>query len=117
MKQHGFTLIEVLVAVAIVAIALAAGSRATGALIANAERRTDAYLAQLCAENTLIAMRLTPQLPSIGTVDSRCEQAGRVFLVQRVTSATVNPALRRVDAQVSTAEHFVLSVSTMAGRY
>lgn len=116
-RRAGFTLIEVLVALAIVAIALAAGSRAAGALIHNSERRSDVMLAQWCAENQLVQVRMLLQLPSIGTIETNCEQAGRQFQVEVVTSGTVNPALRRVDARVSTEQYFVLSLSTMVGRY
>lgn len=40
----GFSLIEVLVALGIVAVALAAGVRSTGALTRNAERQSDLLL-------------------------------------------------------------------------
>ena len=50
---RGFTLIEVLVALGIVAIALVAGLQASAALTNNAQRQTDALLAQMCAENEL----------------------------------------------------------------
>ncbi|THU04563.1 type II secretion system protein GspI [Lampropedia puyangensis] len=115
--QRGFTLIEVLVALAIVAVALAAGSRAAGALIHNADRRSDVMLAQWCAENALIQARMLMQLPPIGTTPVSCEQAGRHFQVEVVTSGTPNPSLRRVDARVSTDQYFVLSLSTMVGRF
>lgn len=116
-RAGGFTLVEVLVSLAIVAIALAAGARATGALVANAERRTDVVFAQLCAENALAAVRLAAQLPPIGAKESTCEQAGRAYRVRLAASATVNPSLRRVDAQVSTERYFVLSLSTLVGRF
>ena len=58
MSQRGFTLIEVLVALGIVAIALMAGLQATAALTRNAQRQTDVLLAQTCAENELIKIRL-----------------------------------------------------------
>ncbi|NDB01935.1 MAG: prepilin-type N-terminal cleavage/methylation domain-containing protein, partial [Betaproteobacteria bacterium] len=51
---RGFTLVEVLVALGIVAIALTAGLQATAALTRNAQRQIDNTLAQLCAENALV---------------------------------------------------------------
>src|SRR5690606_33722314 len=60
----GFTLVEVLVALAIVAIALMAGLQATSALTRSAARQTDVVLAHLCAENELVRVRLARQMPS-----------------------------------------------------
>jgi general secretion pathway protein I len=64
--ERGFTLVEVLVALGIVAIALMAGLQATTALTRNAQRQTDIVLAQLCAENELVKARLSRQMPSGG---------------------------------------------------
>ena len=50
LTQRGFTLVEVLVALAIVAIALMAGVQATASLTRYAQRQSDMVLAQLCAE-------------------------------------------------------------------
>lgn len=55
---RGFTLIEVLVALGIVGIALMAGLQATSALTLNAERQSEVLLAQLCAQNELVAQAL-----------------------------------------------------------
>lgn len=115
--SHGFTLVEVLVAVGIVAIALLAGMQATGALTRNAQRQSDVLLAQLCAENELVRMRLSQQMPAVGDTTTRCEQAGEVLQVQLSVRPTPNPSFRRVDAQVSTATYPVLRVSTIVGRY
>lgn len=113
---RGFTLIEVMVALAIVAIALMAGLQATSALTRNAQRESDVLLAQLCAENELTQLRLMRQLPSIGDSTLACEQAGQRFDVAVAVRPTPNPMFRRIDAQVFTGGHAVLRVSTIQGR-
>jgi len=116
-QQAGFTLIEVLVALGIVAIALSSGIKASQSLSANAQRQSDVLLAQLCAENQLIALRLSRQLPSVGARSFSCEQAGLSFNGVLTVAATPNPGFRRVDAQVSDAHYPVLRLSTVLGRY
>jgi general secretion pathway protein I len=114
---RGFTLVEVLVALAIVAIALLAGVQATNALTTNAGRQSDVLLAHLCAENQLAGMRLSRSMPGIGDNDSACEQAGRLFTVRMSVRPTPNPSFRRVDAQVLEAGRPVLRIATVVGRW
>ena len=109
----GFTLIEVLVALSIVAVALAAGTQAMQALTSNAARQSDVLLAQLCAENELIKIRLSRQLPSVGDSTVVCEQAGRNLQVGITVRPTPNPQFRRVDAKVSDASKPILQLSTV----
>ena len=116
-QQQGFTLIEVLVALAIVALALMAGTRVSASLTHNAQRQNDAMLAQICADNALIQLRLSQQLPSVGVTNITCEQASQTFDVALTVSTTPNPAFRRVDAQVFGAQFPVLRVTTVVGRY
>lgn len=115
--QRGFTLIEVLVALGIVAIALMAGLQASAALTRNAQRQSDVLLAQICAENELIRLRLARQMPGVGDSSVNCEQAGQVFSVTLAVRATPNPNFQRVDAQVQKGELPVLRLSTVVGRY
>ena len=116
-KGQGFTLIEVLVALAIVALALMAGVRVSASLTHNAQRQSDAMLAQICADNALIQLRLFQQLPSVGVTHIACEQAAQTFDVALTVNTTPNPAFRRVDAQVFGAQYPVLRVTTVVGRY
>jgi general secretion pathway protein I len=116
-RQSGFTLIEVLVALGIVAIALTAGLQATTALTRNALRQSSVLLAHLCAENELVKVRLSSQMPSIGDSGMNCEEGGRIFAVTVSVLPTPNPSFRRVDAQVFEAEVPVLRLSTIVGRF
>ena len=113
----GFTLIEVLVALGIVAVALAAGVRATGSLTRNSERQSDLLLAQLCAENALVNVRLSRQMPAVGDNTTVCDQAGRTLSVRLGVQATPNPNFLRVEAQVLDGAARILSLSTIVGRY
>lgn len=119
--QSGFTLIEVLVALAIVSIALLAGMRATDSLVNNAQRLSNVLLGQMCAENELIKMRLEVRLaktlPNVGESSFSCEQAGHSLTGTRSVAPTPNPSIRRVDALVMDGDATVLKLSTIVGRF
>lgn len=120
-SSSGFTLIEVLVALAVVAITLTAGLQASGALTRAAERQGEQWLAQLCAENALTQLRLARQLPGVGDSRVTCEQGGQTLQVRLAVAPTPNPNFRRVDAVVEadTVGGPVrrLTLSTVMGRY
>lgn len=100
-RAEGFTLIEVLVAVAIVAVALGAGIKASGALLNNAQRLADVSAAHWCADNQLTDLKLARNTPGVGDYDFACEQLGRNYRGHLVVRPTPNPNFRRVDAQVA----------------
>lgn len=117
MRRRGFTLVEVLVALAIVAIALGAGLRAAGVLTDNSQRLADVIAAQWCADNQLTNLRLSRQFPGIGDADFSCEQLGRSYPGKLVTRPTPNPSFRRVDAVVTDADgRPLLTLSTVLPR-
>nr|WP_315496027.1 type II secretion system minor pseudopilin GspI [uncultured Rhodoferax sp.] len=113
----GFTLVEVLVALAIVAVTLLAGLQATSSLTRNAERQADRLLAQLCAENALAQVRLSQQLPDVSDSTRPCEQAGRVLELRLLVQTTPNPNFRRVEARLARDGTPLLQLSTVVGRF
>ena len=116
-KPPGFTLVEVLVALAIVAVSLISASQVGGAWVLNANRQWQYQLAQVCADNALIALRLSSQLPGLGERSIDCTQAQREMRVALTVRATPNPTFRRVEAQVFEAQTPLIRVQTVIGRY
>ena len=114
----GFTLIEVLVALAIVAITLGAGMRAAGALSGNADRLAQVSAAQWCADNQLTGLRLAHRLPDVGDADFECAELGRRYAGHLRTRPTPNPNFRRVDAIVADdAGQPLVTLSTVMARF
>ena len=116
-KPPGFTLVEVLVALAIVAVSLISASQVGGSWVLNANRQWQYQLAQVCADNALIALRLSSQLPGLGERSIDCTQAQREMRVALTVRATPNPSFRRVEAQVFEAQTPLIRVQTVIGRY
>ena len=104
-------------ALGIVAIALMAGVRATSSLAGNAMRQSDVLLAQICAENEQIRIRLSSQMPGVGDASAECEQAGRRFDSTISVQPTPNPNFRRIDVQVMKDKISVLQLSSVVGTY
>lgn len=114
--QKGFTLIEVLVALGIVAVALLAASKASSSLSDNSQRLGQVMLAQLCAENEMIRARLAKSNPEVGDSETTCEQAGRSFVQKTTVRPTPNPNFRRMDVQILDDKGPILTLSTVIGK-
>jgi general secretion pathway protein I len=96
----GFTLLEVLVALAIVATALGASLRAVGSLTQNSDALRTSTLAAWSAENRLVQIRLNGTAPAPGTNSYACPQGDLQLICTEQVSATPNAHFRRVTVQV-----------------
>jgi len=98
-RPGGFTLIEVMVALTILAVAFSAGYRALGQSTNNADLLKRRALAQWVAQNQLAMMQLNPVSAASGIGEQR--QAGIDFVWQATLAPTPNPAFRKVDIAVA----------------
>jgi general secretion pathway protein I len=96
---RGFTLIEVLMALAIVSIALAAIVRASSQSITNLGLLEKQSLAMLSAENRMAELRIGAVPAALGVVRSACPQAG-VALVCRLEVGVAAGGLRSAGVDV-----------------
>lgn len=99
----GFTLIEVLVALTIAAIALMAALRATASMATGAEDLRARTVGQWSAENRLSLIRITGEWPAVGQRTFDCSQAEIALVCQEQVFATPNPSFRRVELSVRAA--------------
>jgi general secretion pathway protein I len=103
--RAGFTLLEVLVALAIVGTALGASLRAVGSLTQNSSNLRLSLMATWSAENRLSQIRMAKEWPPTGNRSFDCPQGGVAFVCQESVFATPNPAFRRVEVSVVEADN------------
>ena len=99
-KKQGFTLLEVLVALAILAIALSAAIKVSTANVENASYLRDRTLAHWVAMNILTEIQIKEVWPSLGKKTGTTMMAEREWFWIMETSDTIDKELRRVEIKV-----------------
>ena len=112
---RGFTLVEVLVALAIVSIALLAALRAAGQGTAAVGELRSRLLAGWVAENRLAEHRARGDWLALGIARGTQSQGGVEFAWREEVIATPNPAFRRVDVFVSSPAEESRSLARLTG--
>lgn len=99
-RRRGFTLIEVLVALTIAAIALMAALRATTAMRNSSTELRARTFAQWSAENRLGQIRVEGLFPTVGVRRFDCSQGYVVLQCVEEIKATQSPFFRQVEISV-----------------
>ena len=100
-QKSGFTLIECLVALFIIALVLASAAKAIGMTVEDVEGTIDREAANWAVNNQYASYRIDNIYPDMGNTKKTVEMAGRSFIVNSTVSATPNPYFRRIDIAVS----------------
>ncbi len=117
--QKGFTLIEVMIALLVLGLALAALIRTTGSAASNTAWLQEKTFAHWVAMNKLTEMQLNKDWPQPGQKKDTTEMADREWEWEATFSTTEDPELRRVDIRVWKAdqeadEHLTLLTGFLA---
>jgi general secretion pathway protein I len=102
--NKGFTLIECLVALLIVAVVLASASRALGMIIHDVHDSYVREVATWIAENEYNDYNIRSVYPEIGVKNEKIKFAGVDFNVTEKVVQTANPYFRRIEISISEAE-------------
>ena len=114
-RRKGFTLVEVLVALAIISIALLAALRVAGGGTNSAGELRARMLAGWVAENLLADQRARAQWLAPGIQRGTQRQGGFEFAWREEVIATPNAAFRRVDIRVFAAPEDTHSLAHLTG--
>ncbi len=114
---RGFTLIEVMVAMVIVAVSLSAVLASVSKQLHDATAITERTYASWIAQNKIAEIRLTNVLPEVSSNDEEVQYAGLEWLLKTTISATDVENLFRIDVEVSflDQEGVIRSVSGFVG--
>lgn len=99
-QQQGFTLVEILIAVAVVAWVLAAATGAASQAVQAEVAQQERTFAHWVAENVLTEYRLEPGWPDVDEYEGEAEMGDRSWRWRATVSETAVEDLRRIDVEV-----------------
>ena len=115
MQQRGFTLMEVLVALAVLALGMTAVIGAAGSSTRLGSELRDRTFADWVAMNELTSIRLAKTAPASGDLNGDADMGGAKWHWKATLSGTEDPNLLRIDVAVSTADKPDDVIETVSG--
>ena len=100
-SSNGFTLLEVMVALAIVALSLTAVTASMSQMINAAQTMRDRTYASWIAQNRIAELRLAAATPDVGASNGEVQYANTDWTWRAVVSETGVDDLYRIDVSVS----------------
>ena len=110
---RGFTLVEIMVALAVFSLAALALLRLEGATIRSTGLLGDTIVAQMVARNVAIDAVSAPRPPALGRSGGVEQNGGRAWRWTRLVAPTGDPRILRIDVAVSDAGGRALGRLTM----
>lgn len=98
--EAGFTLIEMLVALAIFSLAALALLRLGGATAGNSARLNEQALAQIVARNLAVEVLTDPAPPAFGSVTGQADNGGRQWTWTRNTARSPEARIQQIEINV-----------------
>ena len=98
-NEQGFTLIEVLVALAIIAVAMSAAVRVAGLMTQSSGVLRDRSVALIAAQSRMAELRLEGKLP-VGMKAQDCDQGRLLLRCEQVIGTAENGRLLKIAIQV-----------------
>lgn len=99
-REGGFTLIEMLVALAIFSLAALALLRLEGATVSNTARLQDQAMARIVARNIAVETMTDPAAPALGQQNGQAVNGGRTWNWSRLTALSPEPRIQMITIQV-----------------
>ena len=115
--ENGFTLVEVMVALTIVALSLTAIAASMNQMIDAANTMRERTYASWIAQNKIAELRLANVLPEVSSTSGEVDYAGSEWSWRAVVSETGIESFYRVDVSVSLAgsEYVIRTVTGFIG--